>query len=407
MREPYKKYVKVVLNLLTALAILWFVIYPLPKIVGFFMPFVVGWIIALIANPLVRFLDEKIKIRRKAGSAIVIIAVIALIIGAIYGGGSVLIRELIGFIQEIPQLWHGVESDLNNAGKALEGFSRYFSPELQRQIVNLADTLMGFISSAVDSLGSPTVTAVGNFAKNIPSILVAVIMCLLSSYFFIAQREEVLRVFHTYMPAGLLEKWNVLSHSLKRAVGGYFKAQFKIELWMYVLLLIGFVILDVSYAALIALVIAVLDFFPVLGTGTVLIPWALVKILGGDYKLALGLLIIWGAGQLARQLIQPKIVGDSVGLPALPTIILLYVGYKIGSVGGMILAVPAGIILVNMYQAGFFSTTEDSIKILVHGFNSFRRLTDEDKKGIASSAHFDPEKHRKKRDEEKKSADVR
>lgn len=400
MREPYKKYVKVLLNLLTALAILLFVMYLLPKIIGFFMPFVVGWIISLIANPLVRFLDEKIRIRRKAGSAIVIISVIALVIGAIYGIGSVLIREMISFAREIPQMWKGVEADLNNAGKALEGFSRYFSPDLQRQIANIVDTLMGFISGAVDSLGSPTVTAVGNFAKNIPSILVAVIMCLLSSYFFIAQREEVIRTFHTYMPEGLLEKWSVLSNSMKSAVGGYFKAQFKIEIWMYVLLLIGFLILGVEYAALIALVIAVLDFFPVLGTGTVLIPWAVIKILGGDYKLALGLLIIWGAGQLARQLIQPKIVGDSVGLPALPTIILLYIGYKVGSVGGMILAVPAGIILVNMYQAGFFSTTEDSIKILVYGFNNFRRLTDEDKKGIASSAHFDPEKRRKTKQDE-------
>lgn len=400
MREPYKKYVKVVLNLLTALIILLFVIFLLPRIVGFFMPFVVGWIIALIANPLVRFLDEKIRIRRKAGSAIVIVAVIALVIGAIYGIGSVLTREMIGFIQELPQMWKGFEEDLGRAGKALESFSRYFSPDLQKQITSLVQTVMSFINSIADSLGTPTVNAVGNFAKNIPSIFVGVIMCLLSSYFFIAQREEVLHAFHTYMPAGLMKKWSVLSGSMKKAVGGYFKAQFKIEIWMYVLLLIGFLILGVGYAALIALVIAILDFLPVFGTGTVLLPWALIKALGGDYKMTLGLLIIWGVGQLARQLIQPKIVGDSVGLPALPTIILLYVGYKVGSVGGMILAVPIGIILVNMYQAGFFSTTEDSLKILIYGFNNFRRLTDEDKKGIASSAHFDPEKQRKAKKEE-------
>lgn len=401
MREPYKKYIKVLLNLLTAFVILLFVIYPLPRIIGFFMPFVVGWIIALIANPLVRFLDEKIKIRRKAGSAIVIIAVIALVVGVVYAGGSVLIKELVGFVRELPQMWQSVMADLDNAGKTLMNFSHYFPADVQVQLNKVADTLMNFISGIADGLGTPTVTAVGNFARNLPSVFVAVIMCLLSSYFFIAQREEVLHAFHTYMPEGLLEKWNVLSCSLKNAVGGYFKAQFKIEVWMYVLLLIGFLILDVGYAALIALVIAVLDFFPVLGTGTVLIPWAVIKILGGDYKMALGLLIIWGVGQLARQLIQPKIVGDSVGLPALPTIILLYAGYKIGGVGGMILAVPAGIILVNMYQAGFFSTTEDSIKILIHGFNSFRRLTDEDKKGIAASAHFDPEKKKNGRKEKK------
>lgn len=391
MKEPYKKYIKVVLNLLTALVILCFVVVLLPKLAGFFMPFIIGWIIALIANPLVRFLDEKIRIRRKAGSAIVIIAVIALVVGAVYGACSILGRELSGFIQELPAMWRSVEADFADAGRTLESFSRYFSPEIQEQISSIVDTLVGFITNIVDSLSTPTVTAVGNFAKNIPSILVAVIMCLLSSYFFIAQREEVIRAFHRYLPAGLAEKWNVLSSSMKNAVGGYFKAQLKIEVWMYVLLLIGFLILDVGYAALIALGIAFLDFFPVLGTGTVLLPWAVVKILSGDYKLAVGLLIIWGAGQLARQLIQPKIVGDSVGLPALPTLVLLYVGYKVGSVGGMILAVPAGIILVNMYQAGFFQTTMDSLKILIHGFNNFRRLTEEDKKDIRLTEQNDEE----------------
>lgn len=382
MKEPYKKYIKVVLNLLTAAVILWFVITLLPRLVGFFMPFIIGWIIALIANPLVRFLDEKIRIRRKAGSAIVIIAVIALVVGAVYGACSILGRELSGFIRELPEMWKSVEADFADAGRTLESFSRYFSPDIQEQIHSVVDTLVGFITGMMDSLSTPTVTAVGNFAKNIPSILVAVIMCLLSSYFFIAQREEVIRAFHRYLPAELAEKWSVLSYSMKNAVGGYFKAQLKIEVWMYVLLLIGFLILDVGYAALIALGIAVLDFFPVFGTGTVLLPWAIIKILSGDYKLAVGLLIIWGAGQLARQLIQPKIVGDSVGLPALPTIVLLYIGYKVGSVGGMILAVPVGIILVNMYQAGFFQTTIDSLKILIYGFNNFRHLTEEDKENI-------------------------
>lgn len=382
MREPYKKYVKVFLNLATALAILLVVVLVVPRIIGFFMPFVVGWIIAMIANPLVRFLDEKIKIRRKAGSAIVIIAVIALIIAAGYWIGAILVRETAGFVRGLPELWAAVEADVSRAGRRLENFSQYFSPELQRQIENILNALTGFVSSIANNLGSPTVTAVGNFAKNLPSIFVGVIMCLLSSYFFVAQRDEVVRVFHKYMPESFREKWTLMYSSLKNAVGGYFKAQFKIEVWMYFLLLIGFFILKIQYALIIALLIAILDFLPVFGTGTVLIPWAVIKILGGNYKMAVGLLIIWCVGQLARQLIQPKIVGDTVGVPALPTLFLIFIGYKVGSVAGMILAVPVGIILANMYQAGFFSTTEDSLKILIHGFNNFRKLTDEDKKDI-------------------------
>ena len=109
-----------------------------------------------------------------------------------------------------------------------------------------------------------------------------------------------------------------------------------------------------------------------------MVPWAIIKILSSDYKMAIGLLIIWGIGQLARQLIQPKIVGDSVGMPPLPTLFLLYIGYKLGGVVGMIVAVPIGLIALTMYQEGALQTTKDSVKILTAGINHFRRLKPED-----------------------------
>lgn len=94
--------------------------------------------------------------------------------------------------------------------------------------------------------------------------------------------------------------------------------------------------------------------------------------------MAIGLLIIWGGGQLARQLIQPKIVGDSVGVPPIPTLFLLYIGYKVGGVFGMIAAVPIGLIIITMYTEGAFETTKNSVLILVSGINKFRRLEKED-----------------------------
>lgn len=147
---------------------------------------------------------------------------------------------------------------------------------------------------------------------------------------------------------------------------------------MYLLLLVGLGALHVNYFALIALGIAFLDLLPFLGTGTVLIPWAIIQILTADYKMAVWLLIIWGGGQLARQLIQPKIVGDSMGVPPLPTLFLLFIGYKAGGVIGMIIAVPAGLLLYSMYQEGAFETTQNSVLILVAGINRFRRLDRED-----------------------------
>lgn len=378
MRESQKRYLKCILNLLTAAVIILTAVFLVPWLLGFFMPFVIGWIIAAVANPLVRLLDEKLKIRRKAGSAIVIVAVIAAVVGIAYWGISLLAEQLSGFVHDLPVLWQGLEEDMGNAGKVLQRFSQYLSPDIQGQITSLIDGLTGWVSEAANQVGSHTVTAVGNYAKNIPSILVGVIMCLLSSYLFIAQRAEVIAFLKKYVPEGFRNKWMVMYQSMTGAVGGYFKAQLKIEVWIYFLLLIGFMILRVKYSALIALGTAFLDFFPVFGTGAVLWPWALVKVLGGDYRMALGLMIMWGVGQLVRQLIQPKIVGDSIGVPALPTLFLLFIGYKMGSVVGMILAVPAGIIVANMYQAGFFDTTIASVRILIEGFNGFRRLDQED-----------------------------
>ena len=148
-------------------------------------------------------------------------------------------------------------------------------------------------------------------------------MCLLSAYFFVAERDQVVIWFRNHAPKSIVERFEMIKRSMVKAVGGYFKAQLKIEIWMYLLLVIGLSILRVDYTLLIALGIAILDFLPFFGTGTVMVPWAIVKILSSDYKMAIGLLIIWGVGQLARQIIQPKIVGDSIGVPPIPTLFLL------------------------------------------------------------------------------------
>ena len=372
------KYVKAVLNLLTAVVLLLLVIFVLPRLLGFFMPFVVGWIIAMIANPLVRFFEQKIKIRRKAGSAIVIVAVLALVVCLGYLVIARLISEGAGFIADLPDIWKGLERDLNQVGANLTDFYARFPLEIRENLSVISEKLVQYIGDAINGLSAPTVTAVGNFAKNIPSILIGTIMCLLSSYFFVAEKDNVGKFLRKYLPESFWEKWKVLSTSLAGAVGGYFKAQCKIEIWIYLILMIGLWILKVDYALLIALLIAVLDFLPIFGTGAVLWPWAVIELLAGDYRMALSLMIIWGVAQLLRQIIQPKIVGDSIGMPPIPTLFLLFIGYKVGSVVGIILAVPIGIVVVNMYEAGLFETTMDSIRILIRGFNRFRKLNKED-----------------------------
>lgn len=393
-----RTYLKVFINLGIMLVLLLLCIFVVPRVIIFFMPFVIGWLIAMIASPLVSFFEKKVKIKRKAGSAFVIIAVIALVILAGYLLGVKLIEEVVDFIGELPEMWESTRQDFEEIGQKLEAASRYLPKEIEVTITGITSNVGEYLGALFGGLSTPTIEAVSRFTMNLPSIIIGIIMSLLSAYFFVADKDYVSNLFHKVMSESMIDRLSMIKRGLVRAVGGYFKAQLKIELWMYLLLLIGFTILRVRYAALIAIGVAFLDFLPFFGTGTVLIPWAVIKFLSGDYTMVIGLLVIWGVGQLARQLIQPKIVGESVGLAPIPTLFLLFIGYKAAGVVGMIIAVPIGIIVLTMYEEGIFNTTINSIKILYASLSNFRHLNDADMEAVRT---YQEEKRNMKKREEK------
>lgn len=378
MKQPEKRYVKALINLSLAALILLLCVFVLPRILVFFLPFVIGAVIAAAANPFVRFFEEKLRIKRKAGSAVAIILAIAIVVSVGYLIISRLALAGMGFIDSLPQLWKNMESDLKEIGNNLRIVYTGFPPDIRTGLENAGQKMDHYLEMLVEGIGTPTVNAVGNFAKNIPGMLIGLIMCILSAYFFVAEKESILLVLQKYVPESMRNRWSLVCDSLKNAVGGYFKAQLKIELWIYLLLLIGFLLLRIPNGPVVAFLIAVLDFLPFFGTGAVMLPWAVFKLLSADYQMALWLLVIWGIGQLVRQIIQPKIVGDSMGIAPLPTLILLFIGYKVGSVAGMILAVPIGILLLNMNRAGVFDAVKTSVRILITGLDHFRHFDEED-----------------------------
>ncbi len=317
-----------------------------------------------------------------AGSAFVIISVIALVILGGYFVGVKLTEGIVSFVGEMPEMWAGAQQDFEEIGQKLDNASRYLPEGIRNTFHRITANVDEYMGELLGGISMPTIEALSRFAKNLPSILIGIIMCLLSAYFFVADKDYVANMVSKAMPESVMEHFGMIKRGLKHAVGGYFKAQFKIEVWMYLLLGIGFWVLKIRYAFIIAVGVAFLDFLPFFGTGTVLLPWAAVKFLSGDYPMVIGLLVIWGVGQLARQLIQPKIVGESVGLSPIPTLFLLFIGYKAGSVVGMIIAVPIGIIVLNMYQEGVFDTTLNSLKVLYASISNFRHLEEEDMEAV-------------------------
>ena len=173
-------------------------------------------------------------------------------------------------------------------------------------------------------------------------------------------------------PESVEKRMTLVMDNLRYALGGYFKAQFKIMGVVFLILVVGFAVLGIRYFVLVAFLISFLDFLPFFGTGTAMIPWGIYKFLMGDYKTAIILVVLYAITQIIRQLLQPKLVGDSVGMNPLVTLLLLYVGYRLGSVFGMILSVPIGMVLINMLQAGAFDYILDDVWILVNGILKLR-----------------------------------
>ena len=352
--KKWKKYLRgMAAALLTILVVVLCVILGI-QLVKFFLPFVIGWIIALIASPLVRIVERRLSIARKHTSMVIIVLVLAALIGGIYLVGAKVARETGNFIQQAPELYGGFKEEFQEVEHNLERFIKQLPEDVQISIDDAQEKLGIQIGKLVTSLSEITVDFASNTAKNLPSAFIGFIFTLLSAYFFIADRDRILEFGRANTPAVIQEKWKLFSDSFKKVFGGYFKAQLKIMAVIWIILCAGLLFLHVRFAVFVAFLVALLDMLPFFGTGTALIPWAIFKILSGDMRYALGLLILYLLTQLVRRVIEPKLVGDSIGMNPLLTLIFMYTGYKISSVIGMILAVPIGAIVINFYEAGMF-----------------------------------------------------
>ena len=368
-RRPYWQVaVSLVFSLLATAA---FIIIGVKAIV-FFMPFVIGWCISAIAAPVVNWLEKHFKIVKKLGSALIVVLVIGLIVLLIYLAVSRLVTEVGDLLKNIPDLYEQLANGLSQIGQSMSGLFARLPEEVRSGFQTMMSNLNEYMGDLISKIGEPTVTAAGNLAMRLPFFLVSVLVSVISAYFFTVERDEVLNWAKKVMPQAVVKRMTLVMDNLRYAVGGYFKAQFKIMGVVFLILMVGFALLKINYFALIAFLIAFLDFLPFFGTGTAMIPWALYKFLVGDYKTAILLFVIYAVTQLVRQILQPKLVADSMGMNPLVTLLLLYVGYRVSSVLGLILSVPIGMVVINMYQAGAFDYIFDDARILVDGILRLR-----------------------------------
>lgn len=372
-RGGWRHYLRLVLNIAFPLGG-WLLVCILgPVFLRFFMPFVIGWILALMVNPLVRFLERRVRLVRKHSSAIIVIGALGAVVGLLYLFFSRLFRLGSVLVRQLPSLYAGIEGEIQ---RNMEGILALLPPGAQEAWRAVGSDLGTYIGALVEKAASPTMEAAGTVARGIPAMLVYSVVTILSAYFFIADRDRIMAFLREKCPSWLLGYSSYLKGEVHHLVYGYFMAQFKIMAVVWVILTGGFFVLGVGYGPLWAALIAFLDFLPVFGTGTALIPWGILKLLGGEYAFAAGLLLIYVLTQVIRQIIQPKLVGDSMGLNPLMTLFLLYIGFKAAGIAGMILAVPFGMFFLNLYHYGAFSGITDSAAALIRDINRFRREED-------------------------------
>jgi sporulation integral membrane protein YtvI len=238
---------------------------------------------------------------------------------------------------------------------------------------NLGDNITDYFTTAIRQIDLSTIGAASSVVKNVAEGFLMAVMTILSAYFFIADRDKLTEGVKNMLPEAQLSRINLIKQNFVDALGAYIKAQFKIMLIMLVILFVGFELLDVRYSFFLAILVAFLDFLPFLGTGTILWPWILMDVVGGRYFHAVCLGIIYLVCQLVHQLLQPKLVGDGIGISPFATLVFMFIGYRVKGVLGMILGIPIGMAVLSLYKAGAFDRLIAGAKVVLRDLDEFRK----------------------------------
>ncbi len=343
-------------------------IWGIPKMMGFFWPFVASWILALLATPLCNFLEKHIKLNKKWSSAVIIILVLFAIAGGGYVAVTKLGRELMGLFSQAPEYYIYVQQTIRSFGDSLTNMISPISADFGKQVQSVFNDFLSQMGGAINKFAPKGVEMMGAAATDLTNGFIGTIVMIISAYFFIADKERIGEGFWKIVPEDLKPTVCNIKDKVIAALGGFLLAQFKIMCIVFGILLIGFLLIGNPYALLLALVVSFVDLLPILGTGTILIPWTLICFLQKDYRQALFLIVLYVVCLIARQFLQPKMIADSMGLDSMATLVLIYTGYKLNGMKGMILALLAGVIVLSLYRLGLFDGKIERMNQLLYEY---------------------------------------
>ena len=306
--------------------------YALPVV----MPFVLAFLIVLLLRGPARRLSARTKLPARWLRLLFLVAFYVVLFGLIVLFGAKLISWLGDFIQQMPTFY---QNTIRPAIEAISGWVEsvvgQFDPSLVASIDNAFEAMSSSLGTAVSSFSSSAVGVVTNFLAGMPGAIVNVVLMVVSSFYLASDYERVTGTIVRYLP----EKWRNLlfevKRKLKQSFGSYLKSYSLIFVMTWGELLVGLLLLRIPFAPLIALLIAICDILPVLGTGTVLIPWAVIAAILGRYPLAIGVGILYLVITVVRNMVEPKLVGKMIGLHPLLTLLGMIVGARLFGILGL------------------------------------------------------------------------
>ena len=321
------------------------------RLFKFYLPFLIGYIISIIIEPIIKSLSKAANLNRKVSSIIVMSIFFSILILLIIWGITALIAEASNLLDKL-------NFYINKAVTYVDVFIK----EIKFDKFNLPSNVKDIIQDSSKDLFSNITNILKVLLNNvletvysIPKIAIYLIITILATYFITSDKFYILDRIEHHIPRKMVDRVGSKIESIKRNLGNYIKAEgtlFIVAFAIYLIGLYAFKIMgmDVRYPFLIALLILILDVIPILGAGTIVIPWIIILFINGDKALAFSLIGLYLLNIAVREFIEPKIVSQKIGIHPIFTLIAMYTGFKFVGIIGMILGPIVLIILKNVFS---------------------------------------------------------
>lgn len=357
------------------LCLIWLV----PPLCSLFMPFLLALIVAWLLHPLVRWLQKKLNISRKVLSMILILLVYVGIGAILYGLGYAAVTQIRSLVENWGDIRAQVLASLESLSDYLSGLVELLPDSVASNLEGLASQLLDWLQSVLPSALDTTLGGGMSVVSRIPSFAIAAVVFMMASYFITADYPRLRFLATDRLPESVREFGSNFKRIFVEAFGGYLKSQLILSLGVFLILTAGFFLIHQPYGLLLAFIFAVLDFIPIIGAGTVMVPWSVVCLVTGDYRSAIELMVIWGIICLFRRLAEPKILGDQTGLSPILSLVGIYVGMRLGGVLGMIVGPLLLLVVINLWKLGTFDPVVCDLKLAIGDISALLASGREDK----------------------------